>query len=343
VNPRRGRRNAATPDVAPAAAVKAAPGLLDRHLLVQTGKGGTGKTAITAALARLAARQGRRVLTCEVNARGRVASLLGGPPAGPEIKQVQENIWCVDVRPHEALIEYGLMKLRFRAVVDAVLENRLIRYFLQALPSLSEVVMLGKILFHVREEVEGRRRFDLVLLDAPATGHGAALLRVPQGVFDTVPAGPLKDDMEWMRDLLADPAQTALNYVTIPEEMPVNETLDLDRMAREILKIPLGVCFLNCSWPQRFAPGELERLPDRPPPLKEAVAAAARLQRHADRSAQQTARLRTQLHLPLVELPQLFIDRFGPAEVDVLAERIEAALRALPSSPAEPTATEGLR
>jgi anion-transporting ArsA/GET3 family ATPase len=317
--------------MAPAGIASAPRGLLDRHLLIQTGKGGTGKTTVTAALAVLAARQGRRVLTCEVNARGQVASLLGGPPAGPEIRPVRENIWCVDVRPHEALLEYGLMKLRFKAVVDAVLENRLIRYFLQALPSLSEVVMLGKILFHVREEQEGRRRFDLVVLDAPATGHGAALLRVPQVVLDTVPAGPLKDDMRWMRDLLADPVQTALNFVTIAEEMPVNETLELDRMSRAVLYLPRGVCFLNCFWPERFVPGELERLPDRPPPLGEAVAAALRMQHHADRSAQQAARLRAELQLPLVTLPQLFSARFGPQSIDELAGHLEKALAAPPA------------
>jgi len=322
----------------PSAAPKGPRGLFDRHLLIQTGKGGTGKTTVTAALASLAARQGRRVLVCEVNARGQVASLLGGAPSGPEIQPVRENLWCVDVRPHEALLEYGLMKLRFRAVVDAVLENRLIRYFLQALPSLSEVVMLGKILHHVREQVQGRRRFDLVLMDAPATGHGAALLRVPQAVLDTVPAGPLKDDMRWMRDLLADPAQTALNYVTIPEEMPVNETLELDRMARDVLRIPRGACFLNCCWPQRFAPGELERLPERPPPLPEAVAAAARMQRHANRSAQQASRLRAELPLPLIELPQLFVPRFGPETIDQLATRLEEALAV--SAPATASGAE---
>ena len=155
------------------------PTLLDRRLVIVTGKGGVGKTTVCAALALLAARAGKRVLVCEVNARARVAALLGGPPAGPVIREVRPGISVINVTPPEAMREYGLMVLRFRTIYDAVFENRLVRYFLRVIPSLAEVVMLGKILHEARAEEAGRPRWDLVLVDAPATGHAVQLLRVP--------------------------------------------------------------------------------------------------------------------------------------------------------------------
>ena len=294
------------------------PPLLTRRLLVFTGKGGVGKSTLSAATALLAARRGKRVLVCEVNAGDRIPALLGVPPVGPSIGSLGENLWGVDVRPHEAMIEYGLMKLRYAALVNAVLENRLMRYFLKALPSLSEVVMLGKILFHVRELEGGRPRFDLVVLDAPATGHGLSLLRIPQVVMATVPPGPLQDDMRWMGELLADPAQTAINLVSLPEDMPVNETLELDRALRDVARLPRGVCFLNGVWPDRLRPEELAGLPGGATwrPMK---ATLESMQARADLGAEQARRLREGTSLKVVELPYLFAERFGRAEAQRLA------------------------
>ncbi len=164
----------------------AAPTLLDRHLVFVTGKGGAGKSTVTAALALLAARAGKRVLVCEVNApRERVAPLLGAP-AGGGLREVRPGIHVLDVLPREAMREYGLKVLRFRAVYQAVFENRLVRYFLRVIPSLAELVVLGKILHEARSQrPEGGPRWDLVLVDSPATGHAVQLLRVPSALLDT--------------------------------------------------------------------------------------------------------------------------------------------------------------
>ena len=119
------------------------PDLLDKRLLIVTGKGGVGKSSVAAALALLAARRGKRVLVCEVNAQERVAPLLGAAPSGPVTRQVADNLYTVNVTPPEAMREYGLMVLRFRTIYEAVFENRLVRYFLRVIPSLAELVMLG--------------------------------------------------------------------------------------------------------------------------------------------------------------------------------------------------------
>jgi anion-transporting ArsA/GET3 family ATPase len=169
--------------------------LFEKRLLVVIGKGGVGKSTISAALALAAARRGKRVLVCELNTQERISALLEAEPVGAEIGQVAPGIDAVDIRPREAMREYALMVLRFRAIYDAVFENRFVRHFLRAIPSLAELVMLGKVLYHVGETGPGGRpRYDLVILDSPATGHGVSLLRLPQVLVETVPPGLMADE-----------------------------------------------------------------------------------------------------------------------------------------------------
>ena len=156
--------------------------LLDHRLLIITGKGGVGKSTISAALGLLGARRGKRVLVCEVNAQERVAPLLGAPASGSSAREVVPGLFTVDVTPRDAMREYGIMVLRFRSIYDAVFENRLVRFFLRAIPSLAELVVLGKILHEVRVEEHGRPRWDLVVRPrcaAPPRARGAPRHRAP--------------------------------------------------------------------------------------------------------------------------------------------------------------------
>ncbi len=300
----------------------AAANVLDRRLLVVTGKGGVGKSTVSAALALLAARAGKRVLVCEVNAQERVAPLLGAPPSGSAIREASPGVFTVNVTPHEAMREYGLMVLKFRTIYDAVFENRLVRYFLRVVPSLAELVTLGKILHEARAEDRGRPRWDLVVVDAPATGHAVQLLRVPSAIIDTVPAGPLRGDAEWMEALLVDPLRTALVIVTLPEEMPVNEAIDLDSQVRALLGMDRAALFVNAMPQARFGPDELARLAPlegAPPPLGPA-ARAARLQAlRAEQAARYLARARAALDLPTSVIPFVPIAAWGREAVERVA------------------------
>jgi hypothetical protein len=312
-------------------------GLLDRRLLVFLGKGGVGKTTLTAATGRLLAARGRRVLLCEVNERSepladpsadraagshaRLPPALGIPPVPPEITEVQPNLFLCNIQPDAALHEYVLLKLKFERAVKKLLDNRPVRSFLRMIPSLSEVVMLGKLLHHVREQRAGGFRFDVVLLDAPATGHGVSLLGVPRALLRSLPAGPMRADLEWMQALLVDPAVTAVQLVTLAEELPVSETLELNSTLRDQLALPRGFCFANGVWPSRFDEGDQRAIETRAPALFET---ARRMQAQADVNRLQLGRLRAGIDLPVMELPLAF-DALDLASVTRgVQERLEA-------------------
>jgi anion-transporting ArsA/GET3 family ATPase len=300
--------------------------LLDRRLVVVTGKGGVGKSTVAAALATLAARRGKRVLVAEVDARERVAPMLGGRPSGPVVRLVLPNISTVNVDPRHALEEYALMVVKVRAIYQAVFENRVVRFFLRAVPSLAETLMLGKILHEARSESGGKPRWDLVIVDAPATGHAVQLLGVPKALLDTVPAGPLRRDAEWMQALLTDPARTSVVLVSLPEEMPVSETVELDAQVRDLLRISRGPVFVNAMPDARFTPEELERLRGlvgTALPVGPAARAAVLQGGRQERAEEQVVRLREALGRPLVTLPLLASERWGRRAVERIADALE--------------------
>lgn len=272
-----------------------------QRLWVVTGKGGVGKSTVAAALALASAREGARTLVCEINATERISYLLEKPEVGPEIRQIEPNLWAVNVQPEPAMREYALMVLRFQAIYKAVFENRVIRYFLRFIPSLQELVELGKILYHLQEKLpNGRWKWDRIIIDAPATGHAITFFSVPQVLLDTVPAGPMQREAEKMRDLLVDPTTTAAVLVALPEEMPVNETIELHRAFRDQLRIRTGAVVLNMFVPERFSQGDLAEVP---PSLHEAV------KQHSAReemSLDAEGKLTKEIRAPLVHVPRSY-------------------------------------
>ncbi|GAC1540307.1 MAG: hypothetical protein NVS2B9_07390 [Myxococcales bacterium] len=302
------------------------PRLLSCRLFVLTCKGGTGRGTLTAALALAAARRGKRVLVCEVTARERVSELFGKPRSGTAIRELAPNLFSVHVQPHEAMHEYALITLRSEALYKLVFERRLVRYFLKAAPSLAEIVMLGKVFWHATKELErGRPRWDLVILDAPATGHGLTLLAVPEVFLRLVSEGPFARDMREMQALLEDPRLSATCIVTLPEEMPANEAVELHAGLRAH-RLPQGALFLNGAFAPRFTAEERQLVARGGPLLAAAAEAADAHEARAGLTAHYEALLRAEVPLPLFRVPQIFDRQFGVAAVEQVARAIEGAL-----------------
>jgi anion-transporting ArsA/GET3 family ATPase len=298
--------------------------LLDKRLLVVTGKGGVGKSAVAAALGLYAARSGKRTLVCEINSAQRLGGLYG-KPVGPELTLVEENLWAVNVRPEEALREYALMVLKFKSVYRAVFENRLVRYFLRFIPSVGELVMLGKVLYHVKEMQGAGPRYEVVVMDAPATGHAVSFLQVPQVLLDTVSSGPLWSEAKWMRDLLVDPKATSAVLVSLPEEMPVNETLELEEALRKKVKVPTALVVLNGYIGPRFDERDLAALGG--------TALLSLGKNHFDRaqlSLDSRNRLERAVAAPVATVPRLYEQTQGMPMVERVADALTRALESAP-------------
>jgi len=294
------------------------------RLLVVTGKGGVGKSTVSAALALALARSGQRTLLCEVNSGGGATALMGYPPAGPELSHLDGELWSVDVRPAEAMREYVLSKIRFQRVYHAVFENPLVRAFLRFVPSLAETVMLGKVCWHMRETDGPRKRWDAVVLDAPATGHALTFLGVPQVLLDTLPPGTMAEEASWMRDMLVDPAVTGALVVALPEELPVLESIELAAGLRA-RHLSLLAVVLNQATAPRFLPDEVK-----------ALAALPRLQALARGHAEEAERTRDAverlgaLGAPVLELPRLYTGTMDQATVASLGTRLLSGLEGRP-------------
>ena len=295
------------------------PALLDRRLVVVTGKGGTGKSTISAAVALAAARRGKKVLVCEVVAKERVADFFGRPSSGTQIRELVPNLYSIHVRPREAMREYALMILKYETLYRIAFENAAARYFLAAAPSLAEIVMLGKVWWHASQEMErGRLRWDMVVLDAPATGHGLTFLTVPEVFLRLVSEGPLARDMRSMQSLLADPAKCSICVVTLPEEMPANEAVELDRALRQH-EFPAGPLFLNAAFASRFSAQEVASVTRGGPLLTAAGEAADNHESRAALCRQYEAFLRD-------TVPRELVRSFGAQAIEKVARSIGEAL-----------------
>ena len=303
----------------------------DRRFIFVTGKGGVGKTTVSAALARALSARGKRVLIAMCNAKERVSTMFGSPPVGPDIVSVSPGIWAVNIEPEHAFEEYGRMVLKIPGLYRVVFHNKYIRSFLPAVPGLSEWAMLGKAWFHTTEvDGEGRHRFDVVVLDAPATGHGIDMLRVPKIIVEIVPPGILRRDAELAWKMFTDPAQTAVVVVTVPEEMPVTETLELLAAIDDDLRLPLGALVVNSVLPVLFSEAEARELsatinhdgtaaPGATTAAAESVAAAARRAIEERAQAASLARLAGRSEVPRIFLPYLFEDAATPAAIERLS------------------------
>jgi anion-transporting ArsA/GET3 family ATPase len=283
--------------------------LLSRRVLMVTGKGGVGKTTVSAALGLAAAAAGRRVLIAETSGAQRIPALFGVAGAGYAITPLTENLATLSITPAEAIEDYVIQQIRVRRLFNLVFRNRIVAPFVEAVPGLHDTIQLGKVFDLTREETRDRPTWDLIIVDAPATGHGLTMLSSARTMMDLTRAGPMFEQVRLVQEVLADPEQTGLVLVSLPEMMPVSETIDLwERLGDARAQVCQVV--LNCVYPPPFQ--QPERWPDaraalsgRSAALDEGLALTDRWMGHLEQQQQARQRLRAALPLQPVELPRM--------------------------------------
>ncbi|MEO1335805.1 MAG: ArsA-related P-loop ATPase [Myxococcota bacterium] len=290
------------------------------------GKGGVGRTLMASALAKRAADAGHRTLLLEVDAPDSAARQLRVKPAVDEPREVLNNLWLCRMTPSGALREYALLTLRFKTLYNLVFENRFVKYFLKSIPSLGEFTMLGKAWYHSTEVgPQGRPRFERIIIDAPATGHALTFFSLARLVADIAPPGVMADASTKMAELIEDHDKTCFHVVTLPEEMPVNEALELCEAGPSRLRMAPGIGVVNRLMSPLLSPQEVAWVRDaRAPLLEPAFNAALRRTGREQRQRAYVERFATNSGLPWLAIPERPADKVGHLFVDDVGRALDA-------------------
>ena len=304
--------------------------LLDRKLLFVTGKGGVGKTTIAASLGLLAAEQGKRTLVCEVDAKGNLADFYEAGPTVFKARELQPNLWAMSMNTEESLKEYLSLQLKIPLLAKIGPLARTFDFIANAAPGVKEILTVGKLTWEVREH-----HYDLVVVDSVASGHIIGQLTAPQGINELVQVGMVRNQTQWMLDILNDPTKTGVVIASAPEEMPVAETIELAERLRTDTKVDLAAVVVNRVLPELFTDREEAlfeslRSPTHAATLSDAVGGdvgpvldAAELAVTLRRTrAEHLATLRASLdpRLPLLYVPYLFTRSHGARATRRVAE-----------------------
>jgi anion-transporting ArsA/GET3 family ATPase len=309
------------------------------RVVIVAGKGGVGKTTVTAALATAAARTGMSVLIVEVEGKSGLASCFGQPPLTYEEAELRPGLRARTLTPDDALLEYlgdhGMRRISRRLSRSGALD-----VVSTAVPGMRDILVLGKV-----KQLERAGVADLIVLDAPAAGHAVGFLLSARGLVDAVKVGPVHKQATDVIELLHDPQRCQVVLVTLPEETPVNELIDTAYAIEDRAGVALGPVVVNgcvarlddiIVSPNGVGGVESDaRLAGLDLPASElsALAAAAEFRVGlVQRQAEQCRRLEAQLPLPQIRLPFLFTADVGPAEVEILADALTEGVAMLDSA-----------
>jgi anion-transporting ArsA/GET3 family ATPase len=303
------------------------PGLLDRRLIFVTGKGGVGKSTVAIALGLLAARRGLRTIVAELASQERIQRSFEHEGELFAEVELAPGLYTISIDPQHAMEEY--LNVKTGRVGQALGSSRVFHAFAMATPGMRELLSMGKVweLAQLQRRTRGAAPYDLVIVDAPATGHGVAILKTPRTFAEIARVGPIAHQGRTIATTIANREFTGVVAVATAEEMPVNETLSLRDALRDE-GLDLDAVIVNALYPPRFHPREVKKLTaalerTEAPAARGALSAA--LSEHARGVAQRTQRdrLATGLGLDLVELPYLFADHIARPELELLADALE--------------------
>ena len=293
--------------------------------MIVTGKGGVGKTTVAVALGLRAASEGKRTIVCEVSSQENASRMFEHTAVGFHEVEMEENLWSISIDPDESMREYVLLQLKVRAMRDMLFRSRIFNYLAAATPGLKELVTIGKIweLAQLDRKVKQGRKYDLVIVDAPATGHGVGFLQTPRTFASIARVGPIHSQAQTLDRFITDHENTGTAIVALPEEMPVNESVALEKDLRDEVGVAVDRVYLNGLYPERFKKAEAEKLAQLAEgengtngATKAAARAALSEFNRAKSQRSQLNRLKRGVEAPVKTLPFLF-----EPELDVEAAR----------------------
>jgi anion-transporting ArsA/GET3 family ATPase len=296
-------------------------------LVIVTGKGGVGKTTVAVALGMRAAAEGKRTIVCEVAAQENASRMFEHTTVGFHEVELEKNLWAISIDPDESMREYVLLQLKVRAMRDMLFRSRIFNYLAAATPGLKELVTIGKIweLAQLDRKVKSARKYDTVIVDAPATGHGVGFLQTPRTFANIARVGPIHSQAQTLDNFITDHENTGVAIVALPEEMPVNESAALEHDLVNEVGVAVDRVYLNGLYPERFSKAEAEKLSalaaEEGAPKAAARAALSEFGRARSQRAQ-LARLRRRAQAPVKTLPFLFEPDLGPEAARRLSRRL---------------------
>jgi anion-transporting ArsA/GET3 family ATPase len=306
----------------------AVPELLDKRLVFVTGKGGVGKSTISIALGLAAAARGKRAIVCEVGGQETASRVFRRAEVGFHEVEVSDNLWAISIDPDQSLREYLLLQLKVRAMRDMLVRSRLFNYLAAATPGLKELVTIGKIweLAQPSRRVKKADQYDLVIVDAPATGHGIGFLQTPRTFAGIARVGPVHNQARELDRFITDHDTTGVAIVSLPEEMPVNESASLEESLTDDVGMAVDRIYMNGLYPERFSNSDASELEDAleraEGPARAAVRAALSEHRRCRSQREQLQRLKEAVSSPVKTLPFIF-----KPQLDVPSlERLSGAL-----------------
>ncbi|HET9729989.1 MAG TPA: ArsA-related P-loop ATPase [Acidimicrobiia bacterium] len=301
------------------------------HVVIVAGKGGVGKTTVTAALAVTAARAGLSVMIVEVEGKSGLPAMFGSEALGYEEIALDPGITARFLTPDEALIDY-LVAHSMRRISKRLVSSGALEVVANAVPGMKDILVLGKV-----KALEDSRAADLIIVDAPAAGHAITFLLSARGLLDAVTVGPVRKQAADVVSLISDPARCQVLLVTLPEETPVNEVIETafaieDRAGVALGPVVVNACFARLPVGVTADAAEIwhdARTCGRFVSEREANdlahAAAFREERHA-LQREQVVRLQQALPLPQLELPFLFTPDITRPQLDILADALERTI-----------------